>query len=360
MSPMSPHAAPPQAFRFAQLSSGARIAWTRTGAPTAPTLVRVTHWLTNVEYDLRSPLWRPWVERLSRSFGLVRYDERGCGLSGDDPRPRGLEPWVEELEAVIDAAVDASREPKVALLGASGAAAIAIAYAMRHPERVSHVVLLGGQLHGALHRCSTPQDRAFLEAQWRLVELGWGRDDPAVREFFSSRFVPAASPEVRDGINEQQRRSCDGPRAADIMRARAEVDVRAMAPLVKAPTLVLHCEGDRVTPIALGREIAASIPGAHFESLATDNHIPLGHEPAFDRFCDAVVEFVIGTGRLPRLTPRERALAGLVAQGLDNAQIAARLGVADKTVRNALSALYVKLGVDSRARAVARSRDLGL
>ena len=164
MSPMSPHAAPPQAFRFAQLSSGARIAWTRTGAPTAPTLVRVTHWLTNVEYDLRSPLWRPWVERLSRSFGLVRYDERGCGLSGDDPRPRGLEPWVEELEAVIDAAVDASREPKVALLGASGAAAIAIAYAMRHPERVSHVVLLGGYLHGALHRCSSPQDRAFLEA----------------------------------------------------------------------------------------------------------------------------------------------------------------------------------------------------
>ena len=357
---MSPHATPAQAFRFAQLSSGARIAWTRTGPPNAPTLVRVAHWLTNVEYDLRSPLWRPWVERLSRSFGLVRYDERGCGLSGDDPRPRGLEPWVEELEAVVDAAVDASREPKVALLGASGAAAIAIAYAMRHPERVSHLVLLGGYLHGALHRCGSPQDRAFLEAQWRLVELGWGRDDPAVREFFSSRFVPAASPEVRDGINEQQRRSCDGPRAADIMRARAEVDVRALAPQVKAPTLVLHCEGDRVTPIALGRAIAASIPGAHFESLATDNHIPLGHEPAFERFCDAVVAFVIGTGHLPRLTPRERVLAGLVAQGLDNAQIAARLGVADKTVRNALSALYVKLGVDSRARAVARSRDLGL
>jgi pimeloyl-ACP methyl ester carboxylesterase len=231
---MSPHAAPPQAFRFAQLSSGARIAWTRTGPPTAPTLVRVAHWLTNVEYDLRSPLWRPWVERLSRSFGLVRYDERGCGMSGDDPRPRGLEPWVEELEAVVDAAVDASREPKVALLGVSGGAAIAIAYAMRHPERVSHVVLLGGYLHGALHRGSTPQDRAFLDAQWRLVELGWGRDDPAVREFFSSRFVPAASPEVRDGINEQQRRSCDGPRAADIMRARAGLDVRALAPHFQA------------------------------------------------------------------------------------------------------------------------------
>jgi pimeloyl-ACP methyl ester carboxylesterase/DNA-binding CsgD family transcriptional regulator len=349
-----------QAFRFAQLPSGARIAWTRSGAPGAPTLVRVAHWLTNVEYDLRSPIWRPWVERLSRSFGLVRYDERGCGLSGDDPRPRGLEPWVEELEAVIEAAVDATREPRVALLGVSGAAAIAIAYAMRHPERVSRLVILGGFLHGAMHRCRTPEDRGFLEAQWRLVEFGWGRNDPEVREFFSSRFVPDATPEVRTGMNEQQRRSCDGPRAAEIMRARAELDVRALAPQVTVPTLVLHCDGDRAVPVELGHDIAASIPGARFESLPSANHVPLGHEPAFARFCDAVVDFVTGAGGTPRLTPRERELAGLVAQGLDNAQIAVRLGVADKTVRNALSALYAKLGVDNRARAVARSRDLGL
>lgn len=347
---------PSQAFRFAQLPEGARIAWTRTGPPGAPTLVRVAHWLTNVEYDLRSPIWRPWVERLSRSFGLVRYDERGCGLSGDDPRPRGLEPWVEELEAVVDAA----REPKVALLGFSGAAAIAIAYAVRHPERVSHLVILGGFLHGALHRCRTAEERGYLEAQWRLVEFGWGRDDPAVREFFSSRFLPDATPEVRAGMNEQQRRSCDGPRAAEIMRARAGLDVRALAQQVAVPTVVLHCEGDRAVPVELGHEIAATIPGARFESLPSANHVPLGHEPAFSRFCDAMVDFVAGTCEVPRLTPRERELAGLVALGLDNAQIAARLGVADKTVRNALSALYAKLGVDSRGRAVARSRDLGL
>lgn len=364
----SPHTHPPtgaptvpsQAFRFAQLPAGARIAWTRSGPPGAPTLVRVAHWLTNVEFDLHSPIWRPWVERLSRSFRLVRYDERGCGLSGDDPRPRGLEPWVEELEAVIDAAVDAAREPRVALLGVSGAAAIAIAYAVRHPERVSRLVILGGFLHGALHRGLTPQERGFLEAQWRLVEFGWGRDDPAVREFFSSRFVPDATPEVRAGMNEQQRRSCDGPRAAEIMRARAGLDVRALAPQAAVPTLVLHCAGDRAVPVELGHEIAASIPGARFESLPSANHVPLGHEPAFARFCDAVVDFVAGAGEAPRLTPRERELAGLVAQGLDNAQIAARLGLADKTIRNALSALYAKLGVDSRARAVARSRDLGL
>ena len=357
---MSPPPAPAQEFRFAKLSSGAPIAWTRSGRADAPVLVRVAHWLTNVEHDVRSPVWRPWIDRLSRSFQLVRYDERGCGLSGDDPRPRSLQTWVEELEAVVDAAVGARSGRPVALLGVSGAAPVALAYAERHPERVSHLVLLGGYLHGALRRCSSDEERAFLQAQWRLVELGWGRDDPAVREFFSSRFVPEATAEVRDSLNEQQRRSCDGRRAAEIMRARAEVDVRALAPKVQVPTLVLHCEGDRVSPVALGHAIAASIAGARFESLPTRNHVPLGHEPAFVRFCDAVVEFVTGAGDAPRLTPRERELAGLVAQGLDNAQIAARLGLADKTVRNALSLLYAKLGVDSRARAVARSRDLGL
>jgi pimeloyl-ACP methyl ester carboxylesterase len=345
-----------QELRFVRLGSGTRIAWARSGRPGAPTLVRVAHWLTHVEYDLRSPLWRPWVEQLGRSFRLVRYDERGCGLSGADDSPLDLDSWVEELEAVIEA----NGEPRVALLGVSGAAPAAIAYAVRHPERVSHLVLLGGYLNGAMRRSPTDDERAYLEAQWRLVEVGWSRDDPAVRDFFSSRFIPDAPPDVRAGMNEQQRRSCDGPRAAAILRGRASLDVRALAPAVRAPTLVMHCEGDRACPVSLGHEIAAAIPGARFESLPSANHVPLGHEPAFARFCDATVAFVAHPGDSPRLTPRERELGGLVAQGLDNAQIAARLGVADKTVRNALSALYAKLGVDGRARAVARSRDLGL
>jgi pimeloyl-ACP methyl ester carboxylesterase/DNA-binding CsgD family transcriptional regulator len=344
-----------QTFRFARVPSGARIAWTCTGRPDAPVLVRVAHWLTNVDYDLRSPLWGPWVERLSRSFRLVRYDERGCGLSDDDGRLPDLEAWVEELEAVIDA----SGEPQVALLGVSGGAPVAIAYAVRHPQRVSRLVLFGGYLVGASHRSDSPEDLAYLEAQWRLVEFGWGRDDSAVREFFSGRFLPEATPDVRAGMNEQQRRSCGGARAAAILRGRAAQDVRAIAPRVSAPTLVLHAERDRATPVALGREMAAAIPGARFETLDSGNHVPLGGEPAFARLCDAVVEFVRGDADAPRLTARERELAGLVAQGLDNAQIAARLGLADKTVRNALSMLYAKLGVDSRARAVARSRDIG-
>ena len=345
-----------QELRFARVCSGARIAWARTGRADAPTLVRVAHWLTHVEHDLRSPLWRPWIERLSRSFRLVRYDERGCGLSEADDRALDLDSAVEELSSVIDA----HGEPRVALLGVSGATPAAIAYAARHPERVSHLVLLGGYLSGALTRCSTSEERAYLEAQWRLVETGWSRDDPAVRAFFSSRFVPDAPPEVRDSLNEQQRRSCDGARAAASMRGRARLDVRALAPTLTVPTLVLHCQGDRACPVTLGHEIAAAIPGARFESLASTNHVPLGNEPAFERFCEAVAGFVVGGGRPPRLTPRERELAALVGQGLDNAQIAARLGLADKTVRNALSALYAKLGVEGRARAVLRARELGL
>ena len=345
-----------QEVRFARVSSGARIAWARTGRPDAPTLVRVAHWLTHVDYDLRSPLWGPWVERLSRSFHLVRYDERGCGLSSADDRPLDIDSLVEELEAVIDA----HGEPRVALLGESGAAPAAIAYAVRHPERVSHLVLLGGYLNGALARGPSPEERAYLEAQWRLIEAGWSRDDPTVREFFISRFLPDASPEVRAGLNEQQRRSCDGARAAASLRSRALIDVRTLAPRVNVPTLVMHCEGDRACPISLGHDIAAAIPGARFESLPSENHLPLGHEPAFARCCDVMVDFVTGAKTAPRLTPRERELASLIAQGLDNAQIAAQLGVADKTVRNALSALYSKLGVDSRPRAVVRCRDLGL
>jgi pimeloyl-ACP methyl ester carboxylesterase/DNA-binding CsgD family transcriptional regulator len=344
-----------QTFRFARVSSGARIAWTCAGRPDAPVLIRVAHWLTNVEYDLRSALWGPWVERLSRSFRLVRYDERGCGLSDADDQPHTLDAWVEELEAVISA----TGERKVALLGVSGGTPVTIAFAARYPERVSHLVLLGGSMVGALHRSELPEDLAYLEAQWRLIETGWGRDDPAVREFFSSRFLPESTPEVRAGMNEQQRRSCDGARASAILRGRAALDVRALAPRVVAPTLVLPCERDRATPVALGRDIAAAIPGARFEALNSGNHVPLGHEPAFVRFCDAVTEFVADATGRDRFTPRERELAGLVARGLDNAQIAATLGVADKTVRNALSALYAKLGVDSRARAVARSRDMG-
>ncbi len=351
--PPSP-ASPTVGIRFARVASGARIAWAKSGS--GPVLVRAAHWMTHVEHDLRSAIWRPWLERLGRELEVVRYDERGCGLSGSDEVPLGLEAATEELAAVVTA----TGAPKVALLGQSGAAAAAIAYAVQHPERVSHLVLLGGYLAGLLHQSPSTQALAFHEASLRLVELGWGRNDPAVQQFFTTRFIPEASLDEARALNEQQRLSCGAERAVQIMRARALLDVRALAPRVRCPTLVLHAEGDQIVPVSMGRDLAAAIPGAHFITLPTRNHIPLAADPGFELFCQSITSFLRPARPSPLLTPRERELAALVAMGLDNLQIAARLGVADKTVRNALSLLYAKLEVDGRPQAVVRARELGL
>lgn len=357
------HSRPSAGIRFARLAPGTRIAWAASGR--GPPLVRVAHWMTHVEQDLQSPLWGPWLARLNHSVQLVRYDERGCGLSGADSAELGLNAAVEELEAVVDAVFEATGHTQVALLGMSGAGAPAIAYAARHPERVSHLVLHGAYACGLLHRSPTAAQLQMFEATVKLMELGWGRADAAVQQFLTTSFIPDSSPSQAAAFTEQQRLSCGGPRAAAIFRARVALDVRALLAQVRCPTLVLHCEGDAMVPIELGRTLAAQIDGARFETLASRNHIPLAGEPAFERFCDAVREFVApparlqGVGLTRGFTPREAQLMALVASGQDNLQIAAHLGVTDKTVRNSLSKLYAKLGVEGRPMAVVRTRELG-
>lgn len=344
-----------QELRFTRVASGARIAWARSGR--GPPLVRAAHWMTHVEFDAVSAIFRPWLERLGRDVTLIRYDERGSGLSGVDDSSPGLETAVEEIAAVFDAA----GLEQAALLGISGSAAPAIAFAARNPERVSHLVLLGSYSHGALHRRLSKDQRKYLQAQVRLMELGWGVPNAPVQQFITATMIPDGTPEQIAALNEQQRRSCDGKRAAAFFRSRLALDVRAEIGRVRCPTLVLHAQGDAAVAVALGQEVAAAIPGARFESLPTRNHVPLFGEPAFDRFCDAVAGFVgpaAGETTL-RLSARERALMALVARGLDNLQIAAEMGLAEKTVRNALSALYTRLQVEGRSHAVAKARDLG-
>lgn len=348
--------APNPQVRFARLESGARIAWSSTGRPGRPVLLRVGHWMTHVEHDLRSPLWRPLIDRLSAVFELVRYDERGCGMSTGDEVTLGLPAALEELECVADA----HGAPRFALFGVSAGATAAIAYAARHPQRVSHLVLLGGCTHGLLHRRPTAEGLAYFDAQLRLVELGWGRNDPGVQQLFTSRFMPGGSAEQWASFNEHQRLSCDGRRAAALLRSRADVDVRDDARALTVPTLVLHSEGDLAMPLELGQEMASTIPGARLEILRSRNHIPLHPEPALDRLCQAIAEFASSETPGPALSDAERVLGALVAQGLDNLQIAAHLGLAEKTVRNRLSALYARLGVEGRAMAVVKTRELGL
>lgn len=344
-----------QDMRFARLASGARLAWARSGR--GPPLLRAGHWMTHVEYDCESAIFRPWIERLGREVSLIRYDERGCGLSGADDVALGLEAAVEELEVVVAA----SGEDKVALLGMSGGAAPSIAFAARHPEQVSRLVLLGSYSHGLFHRNPTPQQRAYIEAQAQLMELGWGVANSPVQQFITASMLPDGTPEQRAALNEQQRRASSGPRAAAFLRSRLALDVRAEIAQVRCPTLVLHAEGDCAVAVECGREVAAAIPGARFETLPTRNHVPLAGEVAFERFCEAVAGFVgptLAEGG-PAFTPRERTLMALVARGCDNLQIAAELGLAEKTVRNALSALYTRLEVEGRSHAVVRARELG-
>jgi pimeloyl-ACP methyl ester carboxylesterase len=342
-----------QEVRFARVPSGTRIAWAKTGS--GPPLVRAAHWMTHVEHDVRSPIWKPWLERIGRRLTLVRYDARGSGLSGKDDRAGGADSDLEDLEAVVGA----SGLDRCALLGISAGTATAIAYAAAHPERVSHLVLLGGYAHGLLDRVRDAEK--YLEGLLQLIETGWGRRYAPVQQFFTTTMLPDATSEQVAALNEQQRLSCDGVRAAAHLRSAAAADVRALLPRVRAPTLVLHCEGDAMVSIELGRELAASIEGAVFETLPGRNHVPLAGEPAFERFCDAVADFIAPApgASVPDMTERERALLEAVAQGLDNAQIAAHLGIAEKTVRNALSRLYARLSVEGRPQAIVRARELG-
>ncbi len=345
-----------QEIRFAHVASGARIAWAAQGRGTP--LLRAAHWMTHVGHDAQSPVWQPWLSRLGREFRFVRYDERGCGMSGPDDTPLNLDTAVEELAVVAD---DAKLD-RFALLGISGGAPAAIAYAVRHPARVSHLVLLGAYACGTLAGEPSAEQRAWVQATQRLVELGWGRAGAPVQQFFTSTLIPGGSTEQVHALNEQQRLCCGPARAAALLQARLMLDVRTLLPQLRCPTLVLHVDQDAAVGLETGRYLAAAITGARFVALPGRNHIPLGGEPAFEQFCEAVAGFVrspLQTSGSADYTARERSLLHLVAAGRDNLQIGAELGLADKTVRNALSRLYTRLGVEGRPQAVVRARDLG-
>ena len=349
-----------QQVQFAHVASGARIAWASQGR--GPALLRAAHWMTNVAHDPTSPVWQPWLSRLGRELRVLRYDERGCGMSGPDDTPLDLDTAVEELEAVANAA----GLQRFALLGISGGAASAIAYAVRHPDRVSHLVLLGAYACGPMAGTPSAEQVAWVEATARLIELGWGRAGSPVQQFFTASLIPGGTQEQVQSLNEQQRLCCGPERAAALLRARTRLDVRALLGQLRCPTLVLHSQWDATVNLEAGRTLAAAIPAARFVELPSRNHIPLAGEPAFEQFCDALTHFVRSApSDAPEadvsgtFTPRQRELLALVAQGRDNLQIGARMGLADKTVRNALSQLYTRLAVEGRPQAVVKARELG-
>jgi pimeloyl-ACP methyl ester carboxylesterase/DNA-binding CsgD family transcriptional regulator len=347
-----------QRIRYLRTPDGVQLAWAEAGH--GPVLIKAANWLTHLEYEWESPIWRHWIRFLCDHFRFIRYDERGCGMTDWNVGDLSFERWVEDLEAVVEAS--GVKEP-FALLGISQGAAVCIAYAVRHPERVSRLVLYGGYALGSGRR--DEQARREYRAITELVRVGWGKDNPAFRQVFTSRFAPEANAEQLDWFNELCRRTTSPENAAELLETRAGVDVTALLAQVRQPTLVLHAREDNVAPIAQGRQLAAGIPGAQFVELDSKNHVLLGHEPAWERFQQAVLEFMglpAPRGEDPAfgaLSSREREILTLITEGLSNAQIAERLSLSEKTVRNHVSHLFDKLGVWTRAQAMVFARDHG-
>jgi len=347
-----------QEIRFAHSADGTRLAYALVGD--GYPLVRAAHWLTNIELDWQTPVWRPWYDALGSRYRFVRYDSRGCGMSDRNATELSLDRLVADLEAVVDAA----GLGRFALLGTSQGGAISIAYAARHPERVSHLVLLGAFARGPLRRAPSAEQVESIRAQIKLIEVGWGQDHPAFLQLFTSQIFPRATAEQARSFNDLQRMSCSPEQAARIVTAYYDFDASAYLPRVASPTLVLHARGDVHAPFATeALHIASSIPGARLVPLETDSHNPLAGEPSFDRVLEEIDAFLPrtrGAGAFPGLTRRELEILELVARGCDNAQIAAHLALSEKTVRNHLTNVFDKIAVENRGQAIVRAREAGL
>ena len=291
-----------QEVRFCTSADGIRIAYAVHGK--GPPLVRVATWLTDLHFDWESPIWRHWLESLGERHTVVRYDERGCGLSGRDVGDPSVETWVGDLEAVVDAAgLD-----RFALLGISQGAAVAVSYAAAHPERVTDVVLYGGFARGRRIRGQRLEEDVLIPA----IRAGWERDDPTFRRLFSMMFLPGGTPEQMAWYEDLLRASTTADNAVELFEARGTLDVSDLAPEVGRRTLVVHARDDRVVPADEGRLLAALIPDARLILLESSNHILLADEPAWTYFVSELDAFM-GTqpspGRLAADPEPERARA---------------------------------------------------
>jgi pimeloyl-ACP methyl ester carboxylesterase/DNA-binding winged helix-turn-helix (wHTH) protein len=264
-----------QDIRFCTTSDGVRIAYSAVGS--GPPLAKTANWLSHLEYEWESPVWRHWLHEIARHHFLVRWDERGCGLSDWNVEDLSLEAWVRDQETVVDAL----GLERFALLGISQGGAVATAYAVRHPERVSHLVLCGAYTKD--HRVDV-QDIEARTALLTLTRLGWGQDNPAFRQLFTTRFIPDAGDAEMNWFNDLQRVSASPENAARLIDAFSRMDVRPLLASVTVPTIVFHAEQDGVVPFDEGRLLAAGIPGARFVPLPSRNHILLESEPAWTIF----------------------------------------------------------------------------
>ena len=275
-----------QIIRFCRSADGVQLAFSSIG--NGLPLVKTGNWMTHLEKDFDSPIWRHLYRALAKERTLIRYDARGNGLSDWDVEETSFETSVRDLEAVVDAA----RVERFALLGISQGCAVSVAYATRHPERVTHLVLYGGYVQGWRIRARTEVEKEQAAAMLTLMRVGWGQSNPAFRQLFTSQFIPGATKEQAEWFNELQRVSTSSENAVRNLQASGDADVTELLPKVSVPTLVMHARDDARVPFDSGRRLAAGIPGARFVPLQSRNHLILEDEPAFPRFIEEITSFL--------------------------------------------------------------------
>ena len=275
-----------QEIRFCTAPDGVQLAYSAIGQ--GPPLMKTGNWMTHLEYDLESPIWRHLYRELVKDYTLIRYDARGNGLSDRTVDEISFDAYVSDLEAVVDAA----GLTRFALFGISQGCAISIAYAVRHPERVSHLVLYGGFALGPYKRARTAAEKEAHDAMTTLMRLGWGQQNAAFRQLFTSQFIPGGTKEQADWFNELQRISISPEMAVRNREVTSAIDVTALLPQVSVPTLVLHARDDALVRFEAGRRMAAGIPGARFVALPGCNHLFLETEPAFGQFLEHTRAFL--------------------------------------------------------------------
>jgi pimeloyl-ACP methyl ester carboxylesterase/DNA-binding CsgD family transcriptional regulator len=353
-----------QQIRFCTSGDGVKLAYAISGE--GPPLVMPATWLTHLEHQWRSLAWRHWLEAFSREYTLLRYDPRGCGLSDREVADVSFESWIGDFECVVEAA----GFERFAFLGTCQGGPLAIEYTARHPGRVSRLILYGTYARGRARRANLPQQVEKGKLLLEMTRLGWGDENHAFLQAWASQFQPGGTLEHLRSWSEQQRAATSPEMAVRLMEVGWDVDVTQAARRIQCPVLVVHPERDVVSPIEEGRLLAGLIPNCRFVQLDSQNHMLLADEPAWSRLLAEVRGFLAepeaarpaarGALRLGELTPRERTVLEGIARGLDNAAIAASLQLSEKTVRNHITRVFDKIGVEHRYQAIVLARDAGL